>query len=84
MLTSVAAGSAIDVAMVRRTPSPSTLVECLANEAPGFRDSTEVSIQALKNCMGQVQKREETSTEGADVDASSYIIDGGKANVKVT
>ena len=33
--------------------------------------------------MGQVQKREEFGGEEADVDASSYIIDGGKPNIKV-
>ena len=71
------------MAMVRRNPSPPTLAECLGKEVPGFRDGTKVPIQALRNCMGQVQKREEFGGEEADVDASSYIIDGGKPNIKV-
>lgn len=83
MLTSAAAGSAVDAAIVRRTPSAPTLAECLGKEVPGYRDHAKVPIQALKKCMGQVQKREEIGAEEADVDVSSYIIDGGKPNVKI-
>lgn len=70
--------------MVRRNPAPPTLAECLTKEVPGFSTGTKVSIQALRNCMGQVQKREATDAEEADVDVTSYIIDGGKPNVRVT
>jgi hypothetical protein len=69
--------------MVRRNPPPPTLAECLAKEAPGFNTGNKVPIQALRDCMGKVQKREEMDVEEADVDVSSYVIDGGKPNIPI-
>jgi hypothetical protein len=69
--------------MVRRNSAPPTLAECLAKEAPGFNTGNKVPIQALRDCMGKVQKREEMDAEEADVDVSSYVIDGGKPNIPI-
>jgi hypothetical protein len=69
--------------MVRRNPAPLTLAECLSKEAPGFNTGTKVPIQALRDCMGKVQKRQDMDAEEADVDVTSYVIDGGKPNIPV-
>jgi hypothetical protein len=84
LLAGFASASVINNANLSRSPAPATLADCLVKEVPGFSSVSKVPIQALRTCMGQVQKRGETETEEVDLDVASYTIDGGKPNVVVT
>ncbi|KAH5246729.1 hypothetical protein HBI71_179000 [Parastagonospora nodorum] len=83
VLAGFASASAINHANRRRAPAYGTLAECLMKEVPGFDKNSMVSIQALRACKDNMQKREVMETEEAEEDAANYIIDGGKPNVKV-
>lgn len=55
--------------------SAMTLSECLAERVPNFYTGGKPAVQIMKDCMGQVGKRDEVE---ADMDVLEYTIDGGK------
>lgn len=81
MLGALATAKSVENAKLRREPAPSTtLAECLGQKVTGFNTGSEVPIDALKSCMGQVAKRG-IEDEEPDNDVTSWIIDGGHPNV---
>jgi hypothetical protein len=80
-LAGLSSASAIGNVNLGRSPVPATLAECLVKQVPAFSADSKIPIQALRTCMGQVQKRGEMGAEEVDIDVASYTIDGGKPNV---